>query len=312
MTSFLNIPFLNPIKFVPNTASPEIHFDSSWMTERIKSFERKVNYYQKWQVGDESIIQVESTIMPDDLKIYSCNSTVAASFPFVLTASGDELGVNIYEAVVNLDLLDVNKTYYAYIRANFMSVTFEAISEPIRLQTLWPGTLLFNYKHSVNVQGVAFTTGVEFYFRCEAGIMDFQPEYEGADYIDQIHNVEVLTGTPYRAYKLYIADEKGVAPWVLDLLNRIFNCDYVNIRKEVTEQGLEYTKNTGAKWEVNRVKGYPLFGGSLEIVESKNKSGLQFMTDDEFEPAMVFAYDIDTNFFGQTTDDNHILDIELT
>ncbi len=221
-----------------------------------------------------------------------------------MVAAGGELGVNVYVADFNIDSLPVNTVYYAYIRTNFLALTFEAISEPIRLQTLWPDTLQFKYKNSRNVQDVAFNTGVQFSFRCEAGIMDVDFDYDGADYIDQIHNVEVLYGEPFRKYKLYIGDVKGVAPWVIDLLNRIFQCDYVF----VVEDGLQYTKNTGAKWEINRVKGYPLIGGSLEIVESKNKSSLEFVNIGPPDPELIFLYDIDTDFFGQSSSDLHVID----
>lgn len=303
MTTILNIPFLNPIKFVPSTPTPGYpHFDSDWAFNQIKSFETKAQYYQKWQVGDITTIHVESSILPI-LEIHDCTGS-KKTIPFVKVADGLELGVGIYEATVNLDDLAVNKVYYAYIHASYGSVNFAAISEPIRLQSSWPGTLLFSYKNSFNDFGVAFTTGVQFNFRCEAGIMDFQPENESADYVDQIHNVEQLSGTPYRTFKLYIGDERGVAPWVLDLLNRVFVCDFVEI------EGLQYSKNTGAKWELNRVKPFPLFGGSLEIVPTKNISGLQFMSDESIQEGMVMAYNIDTDFFGTTTDDEHILDIQ--
>lgn len=304
MTSFLNVPFLNTFKFVPNTATPGIHFDQDWMFNQIKSFETKINYYQKWQIADRTTVQVESTILPDDLKFYDCSGSVVKSIPFVKTADGVDLGTNIYEASVNLDDLPVNKIYYAYIKATYGDVIFEAISEPVSIQTLWPGTLNFTYRNSVNNYGVAFTTGIEFNFRCEAGIMDFNPDSDASDYIDQIHNVEQLAGTPFRTFKLYIGDEKGVAPWVLDLLNRILVCDYVEI------QGMEYSKNDGAKWDINRVKGFPLYGGSIEIIPAKNISGIQFMSDTDITAGLVVAYDIDTNFFGQVADDEHIIDIE--
>ena len=311
MTSFLNIPFLNPLKWLPNTATPEAGFDDDWAFNQIKSFESKAQYYQKWQIGDYTDIQIESSIPPSDLKIYDCSGEVL-SIEFTAVANGDELGVRVYQAHINIDTLPVNKVYYFYFKAEFLNVLYEAISEPVRLQTLWPGTLLFTYRNSFNDFGVAFTpTGVKFSFRCEAGIMDFQPENDTADYIDQIHNLEDLSGTPYRTFKLYIGDERGVAPWVLDLLNRIFVCDYVIIRRNVTEYGQQYSKNNGAKWEVNRVKPWPLYGGSLEIIPTKNKSGLQFTSTSSVAAGLVTAYDIDTNFFGTTIEDQHIIDYEI-
>lgn len=305
MTSFLNIPFLNSIKFVPNTENAGIHFDSDWAYNQIKSFEKKVYYYQKWAIDDQRPVYVESTIMPSDLEIHDC-SGIKKTIPFTKIADGIDIGTNVYSAVVNLHDLPVNKIYYAYIKAAYLDVLFEAISEPISLQTSWPNTLLFTYKNSVNDFGVAFTTGIEFNFRCEAGIMDFNPESDDTNYIDQIHDVEQLTGTPFRTFKLYIGDAKGVAPWALDLLNRIFVCDYVEI------EGMQYAKNTGAKWEVNRVKPWPLYGGSLEIVPSNNVSGLQFFADSDISGGIVIAYDIDSNFFGTTAEDQHIIEIDQT
>lgn len=308
MISVLNIPFLNSLKFVPSTATPGYpHFDADWAFNQIKVFETKAKYYQKWQVGDSTIIQIESSIIPDPLKIYNCKELVKI-ISFVKVADAPDLGVSVYEAPFNIDDLDVYGVYYAYIHVQYMSIEFASISEPIRLQTLWENTMLFTYRNSVNNWGVAFTTGIQFGFRCEAGIMDYQPESDTIDYIDQIHNVEILSGTPFRTFKLYVGDERGVSPWVLDLLNWILVCDNVEI------EGLQYTKNAGAKWEINRIKPWPLYGGSIEITPSKNISGLQFVntTDPDGPDGMVFAYDIDTNFFGTAKDDNHILENEQT
>lgn len=306
MDTFLSIPFLSPIKFVPSTSTPGVHFDDDYAFNRIKSFETKAAYYQKWQIGDSTPIQVESTIIPDDLKIYDCTGTVKKSIPFTKTADGASLGINIYEAMVTMDDLTVNKTYYIFIRAAFMGVQVKAISEAIILQNEWPDTMSFKYRNSFNDFGVAFTTGLEYGFRCEAGIMDFNPDNEGVDYIDQIHNTEVLSSTPFRTFKLYIGDERGVAPWVLDLMNRIFSCDHVEI------EGMQYARNKVAKFEITRVKPWPLYAGSIEITPSQNASGLQLTDPSAMIEGVVTAYDIDTNFFGTTKDDMHIIDIELT
>lgn len=306
MKTLVNVPFLNPIKFVPNTIQPGYpHFDADWAVNQIKSFERKVTYFQKWQIGDSTKIQIESSIIPGSLLIQDCKSVVK-TIPFVNTLVGDVLGVNIFEAQINLDDLPVNKVYYLYFKTQGVSKTYEFVSEPIQLQTTWPGTMLFTYRNSFNDFGVAFNSEIDFNFRCEAGIMDFQPESDTIDYIDQIRNVEILSGTPFRTFKLYIGDEKGVGPWVLDLLNRIFSCDYILI------EGMQYTKNAGAKWQINRVKGYPLFAGDIDITPSKNASGLQFSDEDGVTSGLITAYKIDTNFFGTTKDAIYILDEETT
>lgn len=303
----LDIPFLNPIKFVPNTATPGYpHFDSDWFVNQIKSFETKAIYYQKWQIGDSTPIQVESSIIPDDAIIYDCNHVSVKTIQFAKTADGEDLGKSVYEAQINLDTLPVNSVYYIYLRSAYAGIQFEAISEPIKLATLWPDTVYFSCKNSNNDFGVIFTTGVEFNFRCEAGIMDFTPENESTDYVDQIHDIEILSETVYRTFKLYIGDERGVAPWVIDLMNRITACDYWEA------ENMQYTKNTGAKWEITRVKPYPMVGAAIEIIPSQNVSGLQFFDNGDLVEGMVMAYNIDTNFFGTVEDDIHIIDIEQT
>lgn len=303
MSNFLNIPFLSPFRFVPNTTTPGIHFDDDFTFNRIKSFETKVQYYQKWKRGDSTPIQVSSTLPPSDLKVYDCYGVVKKSIPFVKVVDGLTLGYSIYEAVFNINEL-IDGIYYLYAKASFGGITFEAISEPVSLKDKHSNTLLFTYKNSFNDFGTVFTTGIEYKFRCEAGIMDFQPDRERASYIDQIHNVKTLSATPFRTYKLFIGEAPGVSPYILDILNRIFSCDYVLIA------GKQYETTEGSKWEVNRVKGYPLYGGSIEILEAVNQSSLQ-INDVGNVPVggLVASYEIDTNFFGNA-DTIHITDIE--
>jgi hypothetical protein len=291
MANFFNIPLLTPFKFVPSTNSPNTvsDFDGAWACEQIKSFERKVYYKQKWKKSDTTKLQIESSIAPETLKVYNAEGVIVKTFAWAAVYSA--VNYTVYETTFDISDL-AEGVYYLYQRVTLLSIDWKAISEPIHSKTSWPNTLLFTYKNSYNDQDVAFSTGVDFKFRCEAGIMDFNPERERTAYINQVHDTESLSGVPFRTYKLYIGEAPGVAPYIIDLLNRIFCCDSINI------EGKFYQSTEGSKWEVTRAKGYPLIGGSIEIAEANNVMSLQFADIAPLATGIVTAYNIETAFFG--------------
>lgn len=287
MANLFKIPLIWPFKMVPNTATPGIHFDDAWACEQIKSFEKKVYYRQKWVKANTTKLQVTSSIAPETLKVYRTDGSIAKAFTWASVFTATQY--SIYETTWDVsDLAD--GIYIPYQRVTLLSIDWAAIGEPIHIKSSWPNTLLFTYKNSFNKDGMAWTTGIEMKFRCEAGIMDFNPEADISDYINQDADRELIDGIPSRSFKLYIGTAKGVATYIIDVLNRIFSVDYVNI------DGLEYCR--AGKWEVNRVKGYPLIGGSLEIVPGRNTDSLEFSDTTPLAPGIVTGFDIETAFFG--------------
>lgn len=282
------IPFLSPFKFVPATSSPGVHFDDAWACEQIKSFEKQAFYKQKWVKADTTPLQVESSIAPETLKLYDSNGVVVKTFSW--TEKYAAVDYKIYETT--FDVSDMAEgIYYLLQQVTIGAINWKAITEPVHVKTAWPNTMLFRYYNSYNRDDVAWTTGLQMQFRCEAGIMDFNPEAEITDYINQSHDREIIDGVPSRSFKLYIGDERGVAPWVVDLLNRIFLCDFVAIEEK------EYCR--AGKWEIVRQKNYPLIGASMEIVPGQNLTSLEFADTTPLAPGIVMAYSFETGFFGE-------------
>lgn len=306
MSNFTNIPFLSPFKFVQAPLNDrDIHFDGNFAYNNIKPFERNICYFQKWNKADTTLLQITSTITPQDLQVYNFDGiTVALTKTWTLKAT-PTLGVMVYECLVDFSTLP-DGIYYLYLKGQLLNNIFSFISEPINLRTNHPNTLLFTYYNSYNDFDTFFTTNYKASFRCEAGIMDFSPERERAAYVDEIHDVKTLSAIPYRLYKLYIGEAPGVAPWVLDLMNRIFACNHVEIN------GKQYETNEGSKWETTRSKGYPLYGGSIEILEAKNTYSNQIASG-LITPGLVTAYNINTNLFGGPAFNNdvHVVEIEI-
>lgn len=310
MSNYLNIPFLTPFKFVPHSTTPGIHFDDSWSYEQIKSWQMKRGYFQKWKRSITTKIQITTTIPPDNLKVYDKNQQLIKQFVWAVVGVGvgDE---RAYETTVDFTDVATDGVYFLYQKNELLSIKFEAITEPILLADDHSNLLLFSYKNSFNDHGVIWTTGIEMKFMCEAAIVDYNPDGDRNAYVDQPHNVKTLSGTAFRTFRLDVGEAPGVAPWIIDVINRIFHLDRVLLSAPGGPAGMKYERPESSKWEINRVKGYPLIGGRLEILPADNLDSLQFIDVDPIQPGIIIAYDLDQGFFG-TTNIVHITDFEQT
>lgn len=278
-----------PFWFVPNTTTPGIHFGDDWACKQIKSFETKAYYTQKWLRQKTTTIQCQSTVVPDDLKVYNKSQAVVKSIAW--TNVSIVPGVNVYECTV--DLSDIPEaTYWLYQKFALLSYNAEFISEAISSKDYHPFVKAITYSNTYNNWDVVWSTGMQMTFCVECEIMNMKPEAEVTSYVDQTRDVFVLDGVPYRTYKLEIGDARGVTPYILDIINRIFCCDQVSI------EGKSYVRNSGAKLEINQPKNYPLAGGTLEITEAKNLYSLQHNDLTPLAPGIVTTYKIEGSWFG--------------
>jgi hypothetical protein len=292
--NYFKIPFACPIKFVPSTTNPGIHFDDDIATNLIRSFERKVNYYQKWVKADHIILQCESTIAPARLQLYNAQGVLVKEVDWLNFFVGAGVSYGIYQA--DLEVTDVpDGVYYLYTKVGLLSVSWPVISNPIHIKSKWPGTALFKYRNSFNDFDVAWSTGIEMLFRCEAAIMEFQPVNDVTTSANQLGDLNTLKAVPSRSFKLFTGTAIGHPPYITDILNRILSCDYVNI------DGQEFQLMPGAKWEMTRAKGYPFVGSAIDIAPAHNNMSLEFADTNPLSPGIIAAYNIETGFFGPGT-----------
>lgn len=289
MSNFSKFPFVSPFKWLPNTATPSIHFHDSWACEQIKSFEQRAYYTQKWLAAVTTKLQCISTVAPDPLVIVDANQIAVKTIAWAIAAPGSTY--NAWE--LTFDISDLpDGIYWLYQKFELLSYKAEFITEAISLKDSHPFVKQIKYRHSKNDYDVVWTTGIEMTFCVECEIMSPEFEAELTSFADQTRDVFVLDGVPYITYQAEFFDAKGGAPYMLDIINRIFVCDNVKI------EGKGYVRNTGAKLKTTKVKNYPLFGGTLEIVEAQNLYSQQHNDLTELAPGVVTAYDIDTSFFG--------------
>lgn len=291
--NYVNIPLLNPFKFYPNVAQSAagVHFDDNFACARLRRWERNVSYQQKWVKADTTKLQIESSLPPNDLVLVDFYGQTIKSFVWSVVFTG--VSYKIYETTFDPSTGVASGLYFLYQKVAFGSITWRAISEPINIQNAWPDTSLIRYYHSYNDWDVAFTaTGIQFKFRSECAVTDFNPLNDSTDFIDQTRDTKILWGVPYREYKLSAGTEPGVAEWVPDLLNRIVVCDHFYISDK------QFSKKSGANGSMTRIKGYPLVGWSIDLVEAKNQFSLQFSDTTPLDQGLVIAYDIESDWFG--------------
>jgi len=295
MINFLKIPLCTPFKFVPSVASAGVHFDDDWACRQIKSFESRGYYAQKWIRSKTTPIQVTATVAPMDVFVYDVNGDVVKNIAWSLVVTGPTY--NIYEATIDFSDLDEGR-YFLYILAELLSFSKAALSEPIDVKDSHDNVLEYKFKNSFNDFGVAWTTGIEMSFFVESAIMEFSPARSRTAYTNQNQDVFTLKATPFREFKLWVGEGRGVADWVIDLMNRIWCCDSVKISRPGDDVEKNYQSTEGAKWEVTRVKGWPLIGATLEITEQYNNDSLEMADGEELTPGLVTAFNIETDFFG--------------
>jgi len=290
MANHFTIPLIWPFKMVPSTETPGIHFHDDWACNQVRDWEMKRYYQQKWRKATTTPLQIEASITPETLKVLDRHGAIVKAFTW--TAVLTETYYKIYETTFDISDLDEG-VYYLHQQVTFGALDWNYISEPISMKTTWPRTLLFTYTNSFNDQDVAWTaTGIEMKFLCEADIQDAEFLRDRAAYINQTRDLTNLSGIPYNAFKLRIGDAPGVAPYVVDILSRIFCCDSIDI------EGLAYQSDEGSKWEVSRIKGYPLIGAEIDIVPEINKTSQQSADTTPLSAGIVMAYNIETAFFG--------------
>jgi hypothetical protein len=201
---------------------------------------------------------------------------------------------------------DIEEGVYAIVLTAGTGATLaQFISEKIYLKEDWPMTLLFEYTNNRNKQSTIFNSGYSPSIRVEGWISDFEPVGKFATYEDQPADIQLLNGIPFRKYKLNIGINDGVAPWVIDKINRIMLLTNTKI------DGLAYTRNADAQFEKVDVPGWPMKYWALEIREAQNRDSVTLDINGELNSDLTVVYNINTRAFGDGSEDNIVQVTEI-
>lgn len=252
------IPYLNPIRF---TGGAGDKFDTLLMVDLINKYQEERCYFQKWNTGDSTKMQILSD-WEFTFKVYNLdNVEIEEIVPSVFVETIAEKTFKAYEVALSFD---VPGSYYAVIEYDGN----KQISEPWHVGNYEESTMLFKYKNSENNFSVFFDQGFEFFFRVEGLVANFEPKSDDVIYNDQTKNSRLLNAVPWRSFTMFVGNEGGIPDWVADKVNRIMACDVVHIDSETFDGYI--SKVDGAEWEVVRPSEQPFSGVRTEIMPVEN------------------------------------------
>lgn len=308
----LFIPHACPVKFVPldNVLPAQYHtkhMDGWWFSEQIAQYVETAKYYQKWQTNDVIELQCQTNgLGPVSAMLIDCHGNTKATIS--LTQKTDTAVVApmaLFEGSVPLTGLD-DGLYYIVWSAGSGEAIAKFISEPLHIKADWPNTILFEYSNRINKQSVIFTTGYSPSIRVEAAwtLQDFDPESKFSVYENQPADLEMINGIPYRVHNLFLGDNQGLPPWVLDKLNRIL------LFTTCKADGLEITRNQDAKFEKINIPGWPMSYYNIKVREKNNRDGSYLDVDGNLDKNITVIYNIKTKGFGSNDETVQITKIQ--
>jgi hypothetical protein len=300
MANQIYIPYLNPVQLVEldKEQLPQYmsrNMDEYWFSQQQEPYHTQAKYYQKWSTKDAIKLQFESNFASIYVLLVDCNGGAYLAFPATQKRINKFIpGYYVYEATLSLDGLP-DGIYFMMLELG--GGNKKMISEPIEVKSNHPYTLLFEYNHSRELGDVIFQTGINFSFRVEAVIRNFDPGNERTAYRDQRLNPTVLNSIPYRSWDLFVGFIAGVPDWVVNIMNWIFSCDNVRI------DGKAYGVADGAKWEAQEIDPtYLMRGHTLKIQEGFNRSSKIVGVEVDINKRLLVGVAVDSTIFGDTAE----------
>lgn len=293
--NIIDISLLNPIRFVDLGGNFK-GFDNDWFQSQIRDFEDKVYYAQKWQKDDVIKLQFYSNFTPISVEVLTCSGRTVNTYAAVQKPSQlTDPDFKPYEVSIPLAAYETGE-YYLLLSAGTSSNKTQLISEPIYVDEIIDNSILFSYKNTLNSQGIIFETGIEFTFRCEAILSQYEPGFKDTLYQDQILDNVLLSSIPFRKFKLLLGGISGVPDWIVDKVNRALSCD------TWSADGKGFVKQDGTQWTPVRLENYPMNGWGIDVLEAKNLSSKRGSNTGNPTQQIALVYNVETDLFGTFND----------
>lgn len=289
----INIPIGQPLRFVPVDGEVPVdprdnikHFDAEWFKLLIRDWQYTCEYNQPWQLNDRMSVYLNTTSTRGyKMELIDCNQRIWQTWTdtnFIFQANNKfNIGTRqeqAYAYYMKWRFSDIPNLpegiYWLYITANFRTlggpgasnVFRHMISEPLHIAPKHPGTVRVDYTNSIATEEIMFPiVNAQFSQRVHADIVDFRPASTDTQYEDGEYNPNMLASQTYRSCKFALT--RRVPEWVVDKLNRAFGCNRVSVDSK------GFTKEIGAKWEINSTARVPKIIAALPIREAENNSG---------------------------------------
>lgn len=303
MARIVRFAALNPIQFAEGSKAAKYntkYFDEGWnYSATVKDYEDNKPYLHPVRFSD--VISLQVLIAPIDISaVLALTNTPASTaipalvnYPVIdlldknnnvidtaITPSeghviqGFEFGNNTEDACVfqfNFTLgysfdLSTQGVYRLRFKANYddaesPSYTYH-YSEWLDVKAEHPGTVLIQYNNTINDFDTYFEQlHPRFAKRIKGDVHTYEPGAVVTGYANQTEVFTQLSSVPFDTF-LFTAI--SVPDFELKKLNHIFSCDKLKI------DGKLFSRDDGAKWEVQRPDTHPLKGISVKLRAGTN------------------------------------------
>lgn len=304
MANTFEIPLVNSLRFFQQTDLTGIltradidlggfkpynnrPFDEDFFLRNLKDWQDSVDYIQPYQLEDIVPIYIGygNAIADYTLYILDHYGKIYKTIPHTSFTTVTTGGITAF--YYRLAMNDLGSgVYFAQVKYNNPGEDIYYISEPFNVQKYHEETVLLEYQNSYNDQNVLFEqSGITFRLRVHGAITEVTPKAKVETYEDQPLNQTLLSGVPYREYKLVIGGNgKQIPDYMADKINRALCCDSFKV------EGHSYTVMDKGSLEPSRTKNYPLSEWSITLRDSSNIDSL------EIDYGATFDYVLFDNF----------------
>lgn len=274
--------------------------------QNLNEYPRK--YLQKWAKTEE-LVQLQFVTKGYDLLTVALvdyyGNLVSGHTCSIATNPGVLLPYVLQE--VEIDISGLDNGIYRWVIMDGQNKLFR--SEWFNLADEWYDTFLFEYSDTVNKYNTYFSPTFAPKIRVEANFLPLQPQSESTEYVDDIHDVEMLDGTTWDQLTLVLGgksiipgESQGIPDWMARKLN------YILLLNQCIIENVKYSKAKAENIEPVLTSFMPLNVYTIDVVPANASTGLVY----EGVPTPMttsFVATMDASSFGIAGDE--IIDIEV-
>lgn len=312
MGNSIYISDLNPFHFskVVNGLPANVNYKGIYdapFEDRQNKNEYPRAYLQKWARTEIACLQVVTNGF-GLLKVYLVNEwgEIVNNHDFELVVNPGVLLPYVLQET-QIDFAAIPDGKYRFVIMDDANKLFR--SEWFALAEEWADTFLFEYSDTKNKANTYFSDTFTPKIRVEANFLPLEPQSDSAEYVDDVHDSEMLNGTTWDQFTLVLGGKsiipyqsQGIPDWMARKMNKILLLNRCFI------ESVHYAKAKQDNIEPIINKYMPLNVYTIDMVPATASTGLVY----EGTPAPLqtsFVATVDASSFGIAGDE--IIDIEV-
>lgn len=296
MSSQLEIPLINPLKFVKvNPAARPQYFTKfaadNLFEDTIYDWQEKKTRYQPWLKTDILPLQMSSNFQPIKMDLKdNLNRTFFTQNLSQNRANKYLPGSSLYES--HFDLSALPNGLYKWVLTPGNSIADQERSEWFYLCNDAKNTVLIEYFNLRFHADVVFETGITFRFRMPGFFDDKEPGSQDTLYQDQNLDQVQLDSKPFETFTFYLGQGGGVPYWFVQKMNWIISCS------NVSYDGMLLRKAASAKWTAFSQEDSPVKGYAIDLMPGINRASRIINPTIDTTKKITLIYNIDQSVMG--------------